>query len=78
MNTERFLVVVKGTKAEAIAAAMSRGLGVELVCFETRANEVEFYVYATRAAVAAWFGEPAEVIPGLGYPSGCCLFYQEA
>lgn len=75
------VVVVKGTLAQAIEAAQLRDVPVlrPIAGRVGTSNEVIIHVPAeAHDKVVAWFCEPTAVIKGFGYPTGTCLFYNEA
>lgn len=68
-------LIVKGTKAEAIAAAAARGIPLRVL--ETTADDSVSGDAPDTCVTAAllWFVEPVPAVPGKGFPAGSLLYY---
>lgn len=67
-------ILVKGTRAEALAAAFERRIAVSVVWTDTARPETMLLAHESqREAIAAWYCEPT---PGsVQYPAGTALLY---
>lgn len=68
------ILLIKGSKEQAIQAAKDRGLEL------TNVQDGKHYIYAMldddkQGAVIKWFCETSDLLPEIGYPIGTLLWY---
>lgn len=70
------LLVIKGTRAEALRACVARGI-TEILATEEHPKYPETYITTYDRhwlAVSRWFMDPPHQAP---FPAGTCLFYSK-
>ena len=69
-------IIVKGDLKAALDAAYQRGIAVQSYIPLNNGRETLLECSdQDESSVQAWFCEPIEAKPGIGFPIGACLYY---